>query len=160
MRPQPLICVKDVEASSRWYQRLLGCESAHGGTNYERLVAGSRLVLQLHRWELEHHHGPIGDPDNLPPGNGLLLWFEVDDIDAAIARAEAMGGRGHSASPSQSAGRRRRPQSLGNLAARSGRLQGRPGKPRRFGRRDLAPLTRRPLTSLVSAALVQSAACF
>jgi hypothetical protein len=27
----------------------------------------------------------------MPPGNGLLLWFEVDDIDAAIARAEAMG---------------------------------------------------------------------
>jgi hypothetical protein len=32
MRPQPLIAVTDVEASSRWYQRLLGCQSAHGGT--------------------------------------------------------------------------------------------------------------------------------
>ena len=31
MRPQPLIAVLDVEASSRWYQRLLGCQSAHGG---------------------------------------------------------------------------------------------------------------------------------
>jgi hypothetical protein len=31
MRPQPLIAVTDVEASSRWYQRLLGCKSAHGG---------------------------------------------------------------------------------------------------------------------------------
>ena len=31
MRPHPLICVKDVEASGVWYQRLLGCESAHGG---------------------------------------------------------------------------------------------------------------------------------
>jgi hypothetical protein len=31
MRPQPLICVTDVEASSRWYQRLLGCLGAHGG---------------------------------------------------------------------------------------------------------------------------------
>jgi hypothetical protein len=30
MRPQPLICVRDVQLSSRWYQRLLGCESAHG----------------------------------------------------------------------------------------------------------------------------------
>ena len=27
MVPQPLICVTDVEASSRWYQRLLGCRS-------------------------------------------------------------------------------------------------------------------------------------
>ena len=91
MRPQPMICVKDVEASSRWYQRVLGCESAHGGPNYERLVASGCLVLQLHRWEVEHYHGPIGDPNSLPPGNGLLLWFEVDDLDAAIARAESMG---------------------------------------------------------------------
>ena len=41
--------------------------------------------------DVEHHHGPIGDPDDTPPGNGVLLWFEIDDIDAAIARADAMG---------------------------------------------------------------------
>ena len=61
MRPQPLIAVADVEESSRWYQRLLGCQSAHGGPEYERLVSGGQLVLQLHHWEEEHHHGPIGD---------------------------------------------------------------------------------------------------
>jgi catechol 2,3-dioxygenase-like lactoylglutathione lyase family enzyme len=91
MRPQPLICVRDVETSSRWYQRLLGCDSAHGGPNYERLVSGGRLVLQLHRWEQGHHHGRIGDPNDLPPGNGLLLWFEVDDFDGAIERAKTLG---------------------------------------------------------------------
>jgi catechol 2,3-dioxygenase-like lactoylglutathione lyase family enzyme len=86
MRPQPLIAVRDVEASRRWYQQLLGCESAHGGAEYERLVSPQgTLILQLHRWEVEHHHGPIGDPDAKP--YGVLLWFEVDDIDAAIARA-------------------------------------------------------------------------
>jgi catechol 2,3-dioxygenase-like lactoylglutathione lyase family enzyme len=90
VRPQPLICVADVEASSRWYQRLLGCVSDHGGPEYERLTLGGRLVLQLHRWEVGHHHGPIGDPA-LPPGNGVLLWFETDDFDAAVARARAMG---------------------------------------------------------------------
>ena len=47
MRPQPLICVRDVEASSRWYQRLLGCRSDHGGPNYERLVHSGRLVFGL-----------------------------------------------------------------------------------------------------------------
>jgi catechol 2,3-dioxygenase-like lactoylglutathione lyase family enzyme len=78
--------VSHVEACSRWYQRLLGCKSDHGGPNYERLVSEGRLVLQLHRWEVEHHHGAIGDP-KLPPGNGVLLWFEVDDFDAAVARA-------------------------------------------------------------------------
>jgi hypothetical protein len=86
MHPQPLICVRDVEASSRWYQHLLDCKSDHGGPQYERLVSHGRLVLQLHRWEVEHHHGPIGDP-NLAHGNGVLLWFEVNDFDAAIAHA-------------------------------------------------------------------------
>jgi hypothetical protein len=56
MRPQPLIAVTDVEASSRWYQRLLDCQSAHGGAVYERLDSNGVLVLQLHRFEVEHHH--------------------------------------------------------------------------------------------------------
>ena len=87
MRPQPLVAVTDVEASSRWYQRLLGCESAHGGSKYERLVFGDRLILQLHDFEVEHHHGRIGDSSDRPYGNGVLLWFEIDDFDAALARA-------------------------------------------------------------------------
>jgi catechol 2,3-dioxygenase-like lactoylglutathione lyase family enzyme len=89
MRPQPLICVRDVEASSRWYQRLLGCRSEHGGPNYERLVSDGQLVLQLHHWDVEDHHGRIGDP-KVTSGNGLLLWFEVEDFDAALARAEEL----------------------------------------------------------------------
>jgi catechol 2,3-dioxygenase-like lactoylglutathione lyase family enzyme len=90
MRPQPLIAVSDVEASSRWYQRLLGCRSAHGGPHYERLVAADgALILQLHDWDVEHHHGPIGDKGT-PHGNGVLLWFETDDFDGAVARARAL----------------------------------------------------------------------
>jgi predicted enzyme related to lactoylglutathione lyase len=90
MNPQPLICVGDVEASSRWYQTLLGCQSAHGGREYERLISQGRLILQLPRWEVEHHHGRIGDPNTRPYGNGVLLWFEVEDFEAAAARAEGL----------------------------------------------------------------------
>ena len=86
MRPQPLIAVTDVEASSRWYQRLLGCQSAHGGAEYERLVFNGELILQLHHFDVEDHHGAIGNPDDKPYGNGVLLWFETDDFDAAMAR--------------------------------------------------------------------------
>lgn len=89
MQLAPLVCVHDVEASSRWYQQLLGCTSGHGGSKYERLNYGDRLVLQLHDWEVEHDHGPLGDP-SLAHGNGVILWFELDDFDAAVARAEAM----------------------------------------------------------------------
>ncbi|HEX7730296.1 MAG TPA: VOC family protein [Terracidiphilus sp.] len=92
MRPQPLIAVTDVEASSRWYQQLLGCRSNHGGKVYEQLVDGDgQIVLQLHSFDSEHHHGPIGQREQRPYGNGLLLWFEVDDFDDVMARAVAMG---------------------------------------------------------------------
>jgi len=91
MHPQPLICATDVEASSRWYQHLLGIRSDHGGPHYERLVDGDRLVMQLHSFEVEHDHGRIGQSDDRPYGNGVLLWFEIDDFDAAVRRGEQMG---------------------------------------------------------------------
>jgi predicted enzyme related to lactoylglutathione lyase len=90
MLPQPLIVVADVEASSRWYQQALGLTSGHGGPNYERLLDGERLVLQLHDPEVEHHHGHLADPA-VPKGNGVLLWFAVDDLDAVVARIRALG---------------------------------------------------------------------
>jgi catechol 2,3-dioxygenase-like lactoylglutathione lyase family enzyme len=90
MRPQPLIAVTDVEASSRWYQSLLGCRSNHGGPEYEQLVWNDQIVLQLHSFEIEHHHGRIGNPDDKPYGNGLLLWFEVDDFDSVLERSSKM----------------------------------------------------------------------
>lgn len=92
VRPQPLICVNDVEAASLWFQRLLGLKGDHGGREYERLVSREgTLVLQLHAWQVEHHHGRIGDPGLRPPGNGVLLWFEVEDFEAAAASAAALG---------------------------------------------------------------------
>ncbi|HSK98112.1 MAG TPA: VOC family protein, partial [Euzebyales bacterium] len=36
---QTMLAVRDVEASSKWYQRLLGLHSDHGGPHYERLLS-------------------------------------------------------------------------------------------------------------------------
>src|SRR5581483_1794289 len=91
MRIQPLIAVKDVEASSRWYQRLLGLRSNHGGSAYEQLVSDGQLILQLHSFAVEHHHGPIANRDDRPYGNGVLLWFEIEDFEGAVERARQMG---------------------------------------------------------------------
>src|SRR5262249_56397329 len=91
MRPQPMIAVTDVEASSRWYQRLLGCRSGHGGSEYEQLISDGKIVLQLHSFEVAHHHDPIGNRDDKPYGNGVLLWFELDDFDAVMQRSAEMG---------------------------------------------------------------------
>jgi catechol 2,3-dioxygenase-like lactoylglutathione lyase family enzyme len=83
--------VRDVETSSRWYQHLLGLRSDHGGSTYERLVDGDTLVLQLHRFESDHHHGTIGDPER-ELGNGVVLWFgETADFDGAVDRAAELG---------------------------------------------------------------------
>lgn len=89
MHPQPLIAVKDVEASSAWYQQLINCRSGHGGTEYERLLGQSdEIVLQLHQWDV-HEHPHLGDPEQLK-GNGVLLWFQIDDFDGAVKRANSI----------------------------------------------------------------------
>jgi predicted enzyme related to lactoylglutathione lyase len=88
---QTLLTVRDVEASSAWYQELLGLQSDHGGPHYERLLSDGTLVLQLHHWEVEHHHGAIGDQE-APVGNGVLVWFgEVADFDGVVERAGRLG---------------------------------------------------------------------
>jgi predicted enzyme related to lactoylglutathione lyase len=53
-------------------------------------VWNGKLILQLHDWRVEHHHGAIGDAAK-PHGNGTLLWFETDDFDGAVARATDLG---------------------------------------------------------------------
>lgn len=84
---QTMLAVRDVEASSRWYQRLLRLESDHGGPEYERLLADGVLVLQLHHRDVGHHHGTFADAD-ADVGNGVLVWFgEVTDFDGVVARA-------------------------------------------------------------------------
>ncbi len=96
VRAQPLIAVADVVRSSRWYAALLGLkatsiemESDHAHL-YDRLLDGDAIVLQLHAWNEEEHPNLIG-PDDARHGHGVLLWFEVDDFDAAVGRARALG---------------------------------------------------------------------
>src|SRR5215213_10315190 len=61
------------------------------GPEYERLLAGGVLVLQLHQREVGHHHGRIGGADGAP-GAGMLLWFgEVADFDGVVERAGRVG---------------------------------------------------------------------
>ena len=96
MRPQPLLAVVDVEASSSWYQILLGCRSDHGGKEYERLVDGDRLILQLHNLEIDHDHGTIGDPAAGPRQRGAAV---VRDRGLRRGRRPAASSAPRSCSP-------------------------------------------------------------
>ena len=92
VRAQPLLAVRDVHASTRWYEQLLGVErfgdSDHDDV-YQQLFDGDELVLQLHCWDDEDHPN-ITDPDKAPAGHGVLVWFQVDGFDAAVKRAAAL----------------------------------------------------------------------
>jgi hypothetical protein len=65
------------------------------GAEYEELLVDGRLIMQLYRLEIGHHHGMIGDPGQ-PAGNGVALWFEAADFDAAAVpwRPTAVAARG------------------------------------------------------------------
>ena len=59
---------------------------------YDRLFCGGNLILQLHAWDEEDHPNLV-NADAAPPGHGLLLWFEVEDFDAAVKRARSLGAQ-------------------------------------------------------------------
>ena len=93
IEPQPLIAVRNVRASSRWYVALLGADSIPEHPHrdvYDRISHFGRLLLQLHAWDAEEHPNLV-NADAAPPGHGVLLWFQVDDFDSVVERARGLG---------------------------------------------------------------------
>lgn len=86
---QPLIAVRNVRASSRWYTELLSTDGLREHPHrdlYDRISKSGRLVLQLHAWDEEDHPNLV-NADFAPLAHGVVLWFQVDDFDAVVARA-------------------------------------------------------------------------
>jgi catechol 2,3-dioxygenase-like lactoylglutathione lyase family enzyme len=88
VRTETIIAVKRVAESSIFYQRLLGCRSEHGGGTFEILKSGSHVVLCLHEWG-EHEHPTMISPAK-ENGNGLILFFRVDDLNSVFENAKAL----------------------------------------------------------------------
>jgi catechol 2,3-dioxygenase-like lactoylglutathione lyase family enzyme len=93
-RTWTIIAVKDVARSFNWYQSLFGqppTKPAH--EDFGQLCdSDGTVLLCLHQWGA-HGHPPLLSPENGTPGNGLLLFFRVDDFDGAVPRARALVSR-------------------------------------------------------------------
>ncbi len=90
-RTWTIIGVADVAASLTWYLALFGQPDrppAHDDFAQVFDTDGT-VLLCLHQWGA-HGHPPLTSPDEAKPGNGLLLFFRVDDYDAALTRARAL----------------------------------------------------------------------
>src|SRR5215831_608256 len=91
MRTWTIIGVQDVPRSFKWYQCLFGQQEtlpAHDDFG-QILDSDGTVLLCVHQWGA-HEHPTLTSPNAATPGNGLLLFFRVDDFDAALGRARAL----------------------------------------------------------------------
>jgi catechol 2,3-dioxygenase-like lactoylglutathione lyase family enzyme len=93
-RTWTIIGVRDVPKSFKWYQSLFGQPETAPGHNYfgQILDSDGTVLLCLHQWGA-HEHPTLMSPDQAAPGNGLLLFFRVDDFDASLKRASTLVSR-------------------------------------------------------------------
>lgn len=94
IKAEPIIAVKNVPQSSKWYQSLFDCNlsSGHGGDIFEILTTKDGAVLLcLHNWERDHH--PTMMDSAITVGNGLILYFRTTDLLTVRQKAEQLGAK-------------------------------------------------------------------
>src|SRR6058998_3860268 len=86
-RTWTIIGVSDVPRSFKWYQALFGqreTRPAHADFG-QILDSDGAVLLCLHHWGA-HDHPSLMSRDEATPGNGLLLFFRVDDFDMSLLK--------------------------------------------------------------------------
>lgn len=93
-RTWTIIGVADVAHSFKWYQSLFGQQEIAPAHSYfgQILDSDGTVLLCLHEWGA-HEHPSLMSPDHATPGNGLLLFFRVDDFEPALKRARGLVAR-------------------------------------------------------------------
>jgi catechol 2,3-dioxygenase-like lactoylglutathione lyase family enzyme len=93
-RTWTIVGVNDVARSFKWYQSLFGQPQISPAHDHfgQILDSDGTVLLCLHSWGA-HEHASLMSPDKATPGNGLLLFFRVDDYDEALERARALVAR-------------------------------------------------------------------
>ena len=89
-----IIGVKDVPASFKWYQSLLGLPATTPGHfDFGQILdSDGTVLLCLHKWGVEEHPS-MTSADDANPGNGLLLFFRVEDFDKALLGVRSLVSR-------------------------------------------------------------------
>jgi catechol 2,3-dioxygenase-like lactoylglutathione lyase family enzyme len=89
-----IIAVADVPKSLTWYQSLLGLPNTPPAHDYfgQILDSDGTVLLCLHEWGA-HEHPTLTSPHEVTPGNGLLLFFRVDNFEVALSGARALVDR-------------------------------------------------------------------
>ena len=90
-RTWTIIAVEDVAASIKWYQLLLGLPETVPAHDYWGQIVDEdgTVLLCLHAWGA-HEHPSLSSPDHVQPGNGLLLFFRLDNFDTSLANARTL----------------------------------------------------------------------
>lgn len=93
-RTWTIIGVAHVQRSFKWYQSLFGLHETAPAHDYFGQVTDEdgAVLLCLHRWG-DHDHPTLRAPDEGRTGNGLLLFFRLDDFEGALHRARSLGAR-------------------------------------------------------------------
>jgi catechol 2,3-dioxygenase-like lactoylglutathione lyase family enzyme len=86
-----IIGVADVPRSFRWYQRLFRQHEQPPAHSYfaQVLDDNGTVLLCLHKWGA-HEHPTLKSPRVGAEGNGLILFFRVDDFEATLESARRM----------------------------------------------------------------------
>jgi predicted enzyme related to lactoylglutathione lyase len=90
-RTWTIVGVADVAHSFGWYQSLFGQSKTSPAHDYfgQILDTDGTVLLCLHQWGA-HDHPTLASPSQSQPGNGLLLFFRVDDFDETLLRARGL----------------------------------------------------------------------
>ena len=84
----------DVRSSFAWYQSLLGLpKTAPAHDDFGQIVdSDGTVLLCLHAWG-GHEHLSLTSSVHAQPGNGLPLFFRVDQFDTALSSARTLVSR-------------------------------------------------------------------
>lgn len=87
----PIIGVRDVARSFAWYQTLFGQTATGPAHSYFGQLCDDdgTVLLCLHEWGA-HEHPSLTSPQGSAPGNGLLLFFRVDDFEQTLQRTRTL----------------------------------------------------------------------